>query len=120
MATAADDRNMLTEITPSELLVCTVDDADLLMERVVASAARTVAWVMAHDGQPLDLLRLIKFETVGFHPVEGRALRPDRAGQPDLDLRRGPRCRSAATAYIPRQAVFVSLPEPMRLSRSTS
>ncbi|MDF2995109.1 MAG: hypothetical protein K0R27_746 [Xanthobacteraceae bacterium] len=73
MIMQANDQNTWTVATSGELLVRSVDDADLLMERVV-TAARTVSWVMAHNGRPLDLLRSNKFDAIGFRPVEGRAL----------------------------------------------
>jgi hypothetical protein len=69
-----DDQTIWTEATQGRLLVHSVDDAEFLMQRVVAAAGRTVEWVLGHDGQPLDLLRRMKFDTVGWHPVEGRAL----------------------------------------------
>ncbi|WP_426037597.1 hypothetical protein [Brevundimonas sp. DC300-4] len=41
---------------------------------VRTSAARTREWISGHREDPLDLLRDLKFETVGFHPVEDRPL----------------------------------------------
>jgi hypothetical protein len=49
-------------------------DADALMERIRASARRAHDWVAAQSGDPLDMLRRMKFEQVGFHPVEDRML----------------------------------------------
>lgn len=74
MTIQADDEAPWIEAPPGALLVRSVDDADVLMQRVVSSAGRAVEWVLSHDGQPLDLLRRIKFDTVGFHPVDGHAL----------------------------------------------
>lgn len=68
------DQNPSGQAALSTHLIRSVDDADVLMKSVVSSAGRAVDWVMTHDGQPLDLLRRIKFETVGFHPVDGHAL----------------------------------------------
>ena len=36
--------------------------------------SRTATWIASQTGDPLDLLRRMKFETVGFHPVDGCAL----------------------------------------------
>ena len=47
---------------------------DRHLSLVRASAARTQAWIAAHRGDPLDLLRQLKFHEVGFHPVEDRQL----------------------------------------------
>jgi len=33
--------------------------------------ADTHAWIAAQTGDPLDLLRRMKFEAIGFHPIEG-------------------------------------------------
>jgi hypothetical protein len=32
------------------------------------------AWIAAQTGDPLDLLRRMKFETAGFHPIRGHPL----------------------------------------------
>ncbi|WP_457092719.1 hypothetical protein [Microvirga sp. P5_D2] len=56
------------------LTVRTVSDADNLMDKVRVSAARVHDWIAAQQGDPLDLLRRIKFDPVGFHPIEHRAL----------------------------------------------
>ena len=56
------------------LIVRTVEDADCLMARIRASAARIHDWIAAQTGDPLDMLRRMKFETVGFHPIEGHPL----------------------------------------------
>jgi hypothetical protein len=44
------------------------------MERLRKSAADVHSWIAAQHGDPLDLLRKIKFEEVGYHPVEDRRL----------------------------------------------
>jgi hypothetical protein len=44
------------------------------MDLLRASAARVRDWVAAQSGDPLDLLRRMKFETIGYHPVEDRPL----------------------------------------------
>jgi hypothetical protein len=49
-------------------------DADRFMQLVRGSAARAYDWVAKHSGDPFDMLRSMKFETVGFHPVQGHPL----------------------------------------------
>jgi hypothetical protein len=50
------------------------DDADRLIATIRNSAQRAHHWIAAQAGDPLDMLKRMKFEAVGFHPVEGRAL----------------------------------------------
>lgn len=52
---------------------CT-DDADRLMALIRGSAARVHDWVAAQTGDPLEMLRRMKFDPVGFHPIEDRPL----------------------------------------------
>ena len=58
-------------IVPSQLFIRSVEDADRQLASVHDAAARTYAWIRAHSGSPLELLRSMKFEAVGFHPVSG-------------------------------------------------
>lgn len=51
-----------------------IDDADRLMALIRGSAARVHDWVAAQTGDPLEMLRRMKFDQVGFHPVEDRRL----------------------------------------------
>ena len=51
-----------------------VADAERLMDQIRASAVRVHDWIAAQTGDPLDMLRRMKFDPVGFHPVEGRPL----------------------------------------------
>lgn len=51
-----------------------IDDADRLMALIRGSAARVHDWVAAQTGDPLEMLRRMKFNPVGFHPVEDRPL----------------------------------------------
>ncbi|RVI05003.1 hypothetical protein CN200_32135, partial [Sinorhizobium meliloti] len=44
-------------------------DVDLMLERVRDSAARVHDWIASFQGDPLEMLRLMKFDAVGFHPV---------------------------------------------------
>lgn len=55
------------------LEVRSIEDVDRYLDLVRASAARAQQWVANHSGDPLNLLRHMKFEQVGFHPVEDRA-----------------------------------------------
>jgi hypothetical protein len=56
------------------LKVQTVADVDRYMDQVRASARRAQTWVASQSGDPLDLLRRMKFEPVGCHPIEDRVL----------------------------------------------
>lgn len=55
-------------------MIRTSGEADELMAVVRASAARAHSWIVAQSGDPLDLLRRIKFDQIGFHPLEDRPL----------------------------------------------
>jgi hypothetical protein len=57
-----------------EILIESVADVDRHVALVRQAATRTQAWLSAHAGDPMDLLRSLKFEKVGFHPVADRAL----------------------------------------------
>ena len=52
----------------------TVEHADRLFAKIRASAQRAHDWIATQSGDPLDMLKRMKFEPVGFHPVEDRAL----------------------------------------------
>ena len=56
------------------MLVRNVEDIDRYLEQVRKAATDTHAWIKAQTGDQLDLLRRMKFETIGFHPIEGHAL----------------------------------------------
>lgn len=45
------------------------DDVDLLLSRLTASAEQVRQWIGAFTGEPLELLRRLKFEAVGYHPI---------------------------------------------------
>ena len=49
-------------------------DVERHLDLVRLAARKTRDWITGHRGDPLDLLRDLKFEQVGFHPVEGRPL----------------------------------------------
>lgn len=59
---------------PGVLLVRDVAEADELAGQVRASAAKLQAWIASFDGDGIGLLRALKFDQVGFHPLDGRAL----------------------------------------------
>lgn len=56
------------------LIVRSPEEADDLMAVVRASAVRARDWMSTQTGDPLDMLRRIKFEPIGFHPIEDRPL----------------------------------------------
>lgn len=56
------------------LEVRTASDVEDHLAAIRASAARAQSWIASQAGDPLDLLRRMKFEPVGFHPIEDRAL----------------------------------------------
>lgn len=56
------------------ITVRTERDADDLMDLIRASALRAQDWLSAQKGEPLDILKRMKFDPIGFHPIEGRAL----------------------------------------------
>lgn len=56
------------------LKVQTVADVDRYMGQLRASAGRAKEWVAAQSGDPFDFLRRMKFEAIGFHPIEDRPL----------------------------------------------
>lgn len=58
----------------NQMLITTPAEADALMELVRQSARKVHDWVAAQVGDPLDMLECMKFEPVGFHPIEGYAL----------------------------------------------
>jgi len=59
---------------PGHLTVRTVAEADQLMEQIRAAAGSVQKWVAAQSGDPLDMLRRMKFDQVGFHPIAGHPL----------------------------------------------
>ncbi|MBB4183914.1 hypothetical protein GGE07_000527 [Sinorhizobium terangae] len=49
--------------------VSSPEDVDLLLARVTASATQVRQWINAFTGEPLEFLRRLKFEAVGYHPI---------------------------------------------------
>jgi hypothetical protein len=72
--TLAADGAGFSDLTATQMLVRSIDDADRLLACVEDAATRAHAWLLAHSNGPLDLLRHLKFDTVGFHPVTGMPL----------------------------------------------
>lgn len=56
------------------LTVRTVADIEDYLDKVRQAAVHARDWIAVQDGEPLDLLRRMKFEPVGRHPVDGRPL----------------------------------------------
>lgn len=61
-------------MTPGVIVVRNAAEADALAVQVRASASRLQAWIASFGGDGIGLLRALKFEEVGFHPLEDRAL----------------------------------------------
>ena len=55
-------------------IVQTDSDADALMARVRESADYVQEWLIAQTGEPLAKSRAMKFETVGFHPINHHSI----------------------------------------------
>ncbi len=56
------------------LTVRSEDDIKRYLGQVREAAGHARAWVAAQAGDPLDMLRRMKFEPVGRHPIDGRPL----------------------------------------------
>jgi hypothetical protein len=59
---------------PGALIVRCIADADSLMGKIRTAASSVRSWIANQGGDPLDILRRMKFEPVGFHPIHGHAL----------------------------------------------
>lgn len=44
------------------------------MDKIRTSAVQFHDWISAQSGDPLDMLKRMKFEPIGFHPIEHRPL----------------------------------------------
>jgi hypothetical protein len=55
------------------VLVQTTADIERHLAALRAAAANAQKWLGLQTGDPLRILRCMKFETVGFHPVDGTA-----------------------------------------------
>jgi hypothetical protein len=58
----------------SQLYIRTAKEADELLDRLRLSAVRFHHWVSAQSGDPLDMLKRMKFDKIGFHPIDHRPL----------------------------------------------
>lgn len=56
------------------MLIQSLDEVEHHIAQVRESARRTVDWLAAQQSEPLALMRLLKFDRVGCHPVEDRPL----------------------------------------------
>ena len=65
---------MARKIAAGPLTVGSVADADALMDKIRTTALSVRSWIAGQSGDPLDMLRRMKFAPVGFHPIEGYAL----------------------------------------------
>lgn len=61
-------------VAPTGIVVHSVEDADKLMDEIRRSAARVHDWITAQTGDPLVMLKCMKFCQVGFHPIKGHKL----------------------------------------------
>jgi len=61
-------------MTDGVLLVRSAAEADELARRVRASATMLQTWIASFGGDGIGLMRALKFDQVGFHPVDGHAL----------------------------------------------
>ena len=59
---------------PGVLLVRDAAEADKLAGQVRASATKLRSWIASFGGDGIGLLRALKFDQVGFHPLDGHAL----------------------------------------------
>jgi hypothetical protein len=55
-------------------IIRTIADAESLHAQMVGSAARTVEWLRSFAGEPMALLKTLRFETVGHDPLTGEPL----------------------------------------------
>ena len=60
---------MSNDEVSERITVRSAQEAEERLVKLEESAARVAAWVTAFDGRPLDLIRHMKFDLVGFHPV---------------------------------------------------
>jgi hypothetical protein len=55
-------------------IIHTIKDAETMHAQLVDSAARSAAWLRNFDGEPMALLRALRFEMVGHDPLTGGKL----------------------------------------------
>jgi hypothetical protein len=54
--------------------VHSIREAEELLRSLEKSAARAASWLTSFNGSPLDLIKHMKFDLVGFHPITHREL----------------------------------------------
>jgi hypothetical protein len=52
-------------------IIRTTADAETMHARILAGAARTVEWLRTFPGEPMALLKSLRFELVGHDPLTG-------------------------------------------------
>jgi hypothetical protein len=55
-------------------IIRTITDAEQLHSQILDGAARTVAWLRSVEGEPMAVLKKLRFETVGHDPLTGSPL----------------------------------------------
>ncbi len=96
------------------------NDADRLMTRIRASAAGVHDWVAAQAGDPLEMLRQMKFDPVGFYPVEDRPLNPVEQVNQTWTFAVAVAAARQLLLLHPNVGVFTSRPARMPHMRSPS
>jgi hypothetical protein len=55
-------------------VIRTVAEAEAMHARLLDGAARTATWLRDFNGEPMSLLRALRFDTVGHDPLTGEPL----------------------------------------------
>jgi hypothetical protein len=55
-------------------IIRTIADAEGMHAQMLAGAARTVDWLRSFTGEPMALLKSLRFEMVGHDPLTGESL----------------------------------------------
>lgn len=74
LALGAEKPRHHQRMNPGVLLIRSPAEADALAERVRASATQLQTWMARFSGEGIALLRALKFEPVGVHPIDGHPL----------------------------------------------
>jgi hypothetical protein len=56
------------------ILVKTLEDVDQQMDIIRSASEKTRDWLRSHSGSGLELIRALKFDPVGCHPINGHDL----------------------------------------------